>query len=61
MLLNEESTVFDLLAILCSLFTKEEERLYSIRRTTADEKHVQIIISTYKNFLALILNAADDT
>ena len=52
------STVFDVLAYLCSMFTKEEERYYAIQWVTADEKHVGRVINTYRNFLAIILNAS---
>lgn len=58
MVLGGNSTVFDFLAILCALLTKEEERLYAIKWMTADEKHLQKIIYTYRNLLAVILNAS---
>lgn len=58
MVLNERSTVYDLLAYFCSLFTKEEERRYAIQWATAEEKHVRRVITIYKNFLAVILNAS---
>lgn len=58
MRLNRNSTVFDLLAILCSFLTKEEERKYAIAWVTAEEKHVRSIINKYRNFLAVILNAS---
>ncbi|MCM1087734.1 MAG: hypothetical protein NC419_06225 [Muribaculaceae bacterium] len=58
MVLDERTTVFDLLAYLCSLFTKEEERYCAIQWVSAEEKHVRKIIDTYKNFLAVILNAS---
>lgn len=58
MVLNGNSTVFDLFAYLCSLFTKEEERLYAIQWVAIEEKHFRRIIDTYKNFLAVILNAS---
>lgn len=58
MVFAEEYTVFDVFAYLCSMFTKEEERYYAIQWTTADEKHVGRVIHTYRNFLAIILNAS---
>lgn len=58
MILGKNNTVFDLLALLCSLLTKEEERKYSIEWAVADERHICDIISKYKNFLAVILNAS---
>lgn len=47
-----------MVAYLISMFTKEEERYYAIRWATADEKHIGRVIATYRNFLALILNAS---
>lgn len=58
MLLGKNNTAFDLLAILCSLLTKEEERKYSIEWVTADEKHIREAINKHKNFLGVILNAS---
>lgn len=58
MVLGKNNTAFDLLAFLCSLLTKEEERKYSIEWVSADEKHIQYIVNKYKNFLAVILNAS---
>lgn len=58
MRLNRNSTAFDLLAILCSLLTREEERKYAITWTTADAKHIRNIIDKYRNLLAVILNAS---
>lgn len=58
MQLNRNSTVFELLAVLCSCLTKEEERKYAIAWVTADEQHIRDIIKKYRNFLAVILNAS---
>lgn len=58
MRLCKNSTAFDLLAILCALLNKEEERKCAIAWVTADEKHVQNIIGNYRNILAIILNAS---
>ena len=58
MRLNRNSTAFDLLAILCSFLTKEEERKYAIAWVTAEERHIRSIINKYRNFLAVILNAS---
>lgn len=58
MRLNRNSTVFDLLAILCAFLNKEEERKCAIMWVTADERHIQYIINKYRNFLAIILNAS---
>lgn len=58
MIFTKGCTVFDVVAYLISMFTKEEERYYAIRWATADEKHIGRVIATYRNFLALILNAS---
>lgn len=58
MLLGKNNTVFDLLALLCSLLHKEDERKYSIEWAVAGEEHVRDILNKYKNFLAVILNAS---
>lgn len=58
MVLGKNKTVFDLLALLCSMLTKEEERKYSIEWAVAGEEHIYDIINKYKNFLAVILNAS---
>ncbi|MCM1234669.1 MAG: hypothetical protein NC489_31590 [Ruminococcus flavefaciens] len=58
MKLGKGKTVFDLLAILCSMLTKEEERKCSIEWAVAGEKYICDFINEYKNFLAVILNAS---
>jgi predicted amidohydrolase len=58
MYLNKNSTAFDLLAILCSLLTKEEERRYAIAWAAADEEHIRDAINKNENFLAVILKAS---
>lgn len=58
MVLGKNNTVFDLLAYLCSLLSKEDERKYSTEWAVAGEEHVRDILNKYKNFLAVILNAS---
>ncbi|MCI9463935.1 MAG: hypothetical protein HFI48_08620 [Lachnospiraceae bacterium] len=58
MFLKEKDTVFDLLAKLVSLLSKEEERKYAIEWTAAKENHIKKFIDRYKNFLAIIMNAS---
>ena len=41
MFLKEKDTVFDLLAKLVSLLSKEEERKYAIEWTAAKENHIK--------------------
>lgn len=58
MILGKSKTVFDLLALLCSMLTKEDERKYSIEWVVAGEEHIRDFINKYKNILAVILNAS---
>lgn len=58
MVFGKNKTVFDLLAILCSMLTKEEERMYSVEWVVSGEEHIRDIISKYRNLLAVILNAS---
>ncbi len=58
MVLGKSNNVFDLLALLCSALPKEDERKYAIEWVVAGEEHICDIISKYKNFLAVILNAS---
>lgn len=58
MILGKGKTVFDLLALLCSMLTKEDERKHSIEWVVAGEEHIRDFINKYKNILAVILNAS---
>lgn len=56
--MNEESNVFDILAYLCSLFTKEKERECAERWVTAECEEIQMVLEKYKNLFATVLNAS---
>lgn len=48
--LNESDTAFELLAILCSLLDKTEERSCAIKYVTVTDDSVAYILEKYKNF-----------
>ncbi|MBQ2802859.1 MAG: hypothetical protein IJF07_03065 [Lachnospiraceae bacterium] len=56
--LNEGSTVFDLLAMLCSKLSKNDEREAAIRWKTATEDTIEAFLAKYRNFIAIILNSS---
>lgn len=58
MKLEENSSAFDLLAFLCSVFTKEKERECAEMRSTVVKETVQKVVEQYKNLIALVLNAS---
>lgn len=58
MFIDNSSTVFDVLAILCSAFTKEEEREYALKWVTATAKEIKMVINKYRNFESVILNSS---
>lgn len=56
----ENDTAFDVLAELCSLLSKEDERKCEIRWKTAKEEHIQNIVGKYKDFEEIVLNSSDN-
>lgn len=56
--LASTSTVFDVLAAICSLLTKEEERRCAIKWETATKSQITRFLRKYKNFLEVILNCS---
>lgn len=58
--LDVNSNAFDLLAFLCSFFSKEKERECSEMTSVATLKDVREIIEKYKNIIAMVLNASAD-
>lgn len=58
MRLDANSNAFDVLAFLCSFFSKEKERECSEMTSAAVLKDVQKIMGKYKNMIATVLNAS---
>lgn len=58
MLLEGKSTVFDVLAFLYSLLTKEEERECAIQWSTAMQRHVRAVLEKYRQFIEVIRQSA---
>lgn len=58
MQLEKNSNAFDLLAFLCSFFTKEKERECSEMRCASIPHNVQSVLEKYKNLLAIVLNVS---
>lgn len=56
----ENDTAFDVLAELCSLLSKEDERKCEIRWKTAKEEHIQNVVGKYKDFEEIVLNSSDN-
>lgn len=52
------NTSFDLLAILCSWFTPEEERRWAIRWARTGEKASEVVVQKYRRLIAIVLNAS---
>lgn len=50
-------TAYDLLAELCALLNKEEERRCAMQRVTAKESHIHQIMKTFHPFLKMIHNS----
>lgn len=57
LLLNIDSNVFDLLAMLCSFFSKEDERKCAIRWLTANEEQIRKLNNRYKKMQDIVLKA----
>ncbi|MGN0353420.1 MAG: hypothetical protein ACI4ES_17405, partial [Roseburia sp.] len=56
--IKEEGTAFDLLAILCSLLSKEQERECDIKWQTATLLDIQKVIKKYKKIVLAVLNSS---
>lgn len=58
MKLKELDTAFDVLAVLCAMITKENERRYALKWSNASQREVKRLIARYKKFIAIILNSS---
>lgn len=56
--LEKSASAFDVLAILCAMFTKEEERRCAIRWSNASRSDLRKFIGKYRKFIAIILNSS---
>ena len=54
MVLDEESTVFDVLAFLCSLLDKDAERTCATQWINPTRNQIQTIVDKYKDFIDII-------
>ncbi len=59
-MIYEDSTAFDVLAEICSLLNKEDERKCEISWKTAEEVDVRIVIKKYEGFIKMVLNSSDN-
>lgn len=57
MVLRENSTVFDVLACLCALLDRDDERESAIQWTTASRENIKTVLAKYKNFMSIIMKA----
>ena len=57
MLIKEGATVFDFLAVLCSLLSKEDERKCAIQWVTAEEEQIRKMLAEYKKCVEIVLKA----
>lgn len=55
MVLEGNGTVFDVLACLCALLDREDERACAIQWSTATKENIKTVIDKYKDFLNVIL------
>jgi len=58
MVLSEDSTAFDVLAYLCALLDKEDERECAIQWSAAAPRHIKNALNKYKEFLDIILKSS---
>lgn len=60
MFININGTVFDLLAILCSCLSREEERECAIAFWTANEDGLRDIIEKYSKVMKIVIDSAEE-
>lgn len=57
MVLEEESTVFDVLAFLCSLLDKDAERACATQWINPTQEQIEVVVDKYKDFIDIIQKA----